>query len=505
MSPRKKTEPTRRRFGNIRQHKSGRWGASYRDPAGTTHNAPHTFESKSDAEAWLTVTEAEIHKGTWIDPTTGKALFKDFSAKWVKERGLVPLTVELYQRLLRLHILPTFAELPLNEITPAAVRTWHAKKKATTGATTVAKSYRLLKAIMQTAADDEAIPRNPCRIKGAGEEHPDERPVATVAQVFELAEYIGPRWRLMIFLGAFASLRPEELAALRREDVDLDKRTLRVNKAEPHLNSGHRAPGDTKSRAGKRIVHLPPFLDVPLRMHMAWFAQPGPQGYLFVGERGGLFRPTSFGRKFRKAREKVGRSDDIPLAPHESPRRTPRGLVALPRFDDALRENVDSFDEQELQDHVALPDVVAALRELLDSFDEKGPQDHATLPDAVAAFRELLDSFAEQVLADEEESAEKTEPLPDNFTFYDLRGTGNNLLAEEGASLKDLMVRMGHSTVRAAMIYQHSTERRQRQLAAKMESRVRRDTSRPSQPPRPGPPSGTTDRMATVHPLRRRS
>ena len=37
------------------------------------------------------------------------------------------------------------------------------------------------------AADERIIPRNPCRIRGAGDEKPAERPVLTVAQVFELA------------------------------------------------------------------------------------------------------------------------------------------------------------------------------------------------------------------------------------------------------------------------------------------------------------------------------
>ncbi len=36
-------------------------------------------------------------------------------------------------------------------------------------AVTVAKAYRLLKAIMNTAVDDGLIRRNPCRIKGAGQ------------------------------------------------------------------------------------------------------------------------------------------------------------------------------------------------------------------------------------------------------------------------------------------------------------------------------------------------
>jgi hypothetical protein len=50
-----------------------------------------------------------------------------------------------------------------------------------------AKAYRLLRAVLMTAADDRIIPRNPCRIRRGGDEKPPERPVLTVAKVFELA------------------------------------------------------------------------------------------------------------------------------------------------------------------------------------------------------------------------------------------------------------------------------------------------------------------------------
>jgi integrase len=49
--------------------------------------------------------------------------------------------------------------------------------------------------------------------------------------------------------------------------------------------------------------------------------------------------------------------------------------------------------------------------------------------------------------------------------FHDLRHAGNALAAAAGANLRELMERMGHSTTRAAMIYLHSTDERQRKVA----------------------------------------
>ncbi|MEV7381728.1 tyrosine-type recombinase/integrase [Streptomyces lydicus] len=49
--------------------------------------------------------------------------------------------------------------------------------------------------------------------------------------------------------------------------------------------------------------------------------------------------------------------------------------------------------------------------------------------------------------------------------FHDLRHTGNSLAAIGGATTWELMTRMGHSTVRAAMIYQHLVGGRDQEIA----------------------------------------
>ena len=58
--------------------------------------------------------------------------------------------------------------------------------------------------------------------------------------------------------------------------------------------------------------------------------------------------------------------------------------------------------------------------------------------------------------------------LPVGFHFHDLRHTGNHLAAESGASTRELMHRMGHSTMAAALRYQHATDERARQIADRL-------------------------------------
>jgi integrase len=124
------------------------------------------------------------------------------------------------------------------------------------------------------------VKRNPCRIKGAGEDSSAERPVLTVSQVFALADTISPRYRMLVLLASFTTLRFGELAALRRRAVDL---TL------------------GKSEAGKRIVAIPSVVLNDVRDHIGSNSEAGADGLVFVGPRGGQLRRRNFRRLWLKA------------------------------------------------------------------------------------------------------------------------------------------------------------------------------------------------------------
>lgn len=67
--------------------------------------------------------------------------------------------------------------------------------------------------------------------------------------------------------------------------------------------------------------------------------------------------------------------------------------------------------------------------------------------------------------------AKKAVTLPSGFRFHDLRHTGNTAAAPH-ASTKELMARHGHSSPRAAMIYQHSSAERDRAIAVAISATV---------------------------------
>lgn len=278
---------------------------------------------------------------------------------------------------------------------------------------------------MTAAEEDKILPRNPCRVRGAGDEDAPERPVLTVAQVFELADWVGRRplgnirklpdesyrlrfarhgerrtfpevyrtradaeralWRMMadgradsahdrryralVLLATFASLRWGEATALRRCDLDLQAHAVRVRAAYVERSTGEMVLGPPKSRAGRRIVGIPDVIIPALREHLAVFVKDGPGALVFPGQMGGPLRRGNFNKM-------------------------------------------------------------------------------SGWPHAV------------RVIGME------------GLHFHDLRHAGNHFAAASGAGLKDLMARMGHDSERAALIYQHEARGADKRITEAIDSHV---------------------------------
>jgi hypothetical protein len=239
---------------------------------------------RADASRWLALTEAELLGGKWIDPEAGRVPFSEYAAAWLDERpGLRPKTLQLYRYLLRAHLQDEFGPRMIASITEADVRRWRADlPSASVSPVTAAKAYRLLKGILATATEDGLIPRNPCRVKGASVEKSPERPVLTVAQVYTLADVVGPRYRALILLACFCGLRGGELAGLQRGDIDTERRTIRVARQLSEVAGRPLFFAPPKSDAGKRLVAIPSMILPDLLSHLASFTLPRADALLFT-------------------------------------------------------------------------------------------------------------------------------------------------------------------------------------------------------------------------------
>lgn len=281
----------------VRPH---RYVAKWRTPGGKSRE--QWFERKVDAENHLTTVESSKLSGGYVDRAAGEQTVGKFAKHWIATRRtkqgapLAPRTKELYGQLLVTHIEPTLGSTKLRNLSPAVVRDWHSKLE---GAVAPAKAYRLLKAMMSTAVDDELIARNPCRVDNGGVERPAERPIPTRDEVWALADAIDQRYRCVVLLAAFVGLRWSEITALRRSDIDLDERTISVCREA------------RKTEAALRTVAFPPVLLPELRTHLDTYVGDNAEAHVFAGPKGAVPERSNFHSVWKKARDKVARPDAV--------------------------------------------------------------------------------------------------------------------------------------------------------------------------------------------------
>lgn len=298
----------RRQFGSIRQLPSGRWQARYRNGSGRLVPAPRTFSTKGDASRWLAATEVDQARGVWADPSAGTVSLETYAWEWLRSKtGISPRTREIYEHQLRVHVLPVLGEYGLAQLSPDVIRRWYAGLTEARSRSVAAKAYVRLRQILGQAVDDDRIPKNPCRLNGAGTEHHAEQRFLTVEELYPLAAAVPPRYRALILTAGLGGLRQGELFALRRDDIDLSTATVTVRRKRLRLASGDVIEGPPKSAAGVRTVALPEPVVAVLHRHLADHVGSKGDAYVFTTPDGRPLERSNFrNRVWLPALERAG-------------------------------------------------------------------------------------------------------------------------------------------------------------------------------------------------------
>jgi integrase len=138
--------------------------------------------------------------------------------------------------------------------------------------------------------------------------------VLTIAQVGALADAAGPRYRALVLLAVFGSLRWGELAVLRRCDIDVQARRISITRQLSEQSGGGFTFGPPKSEAGIRTVAIPQVIMPDLALHIMSYAGPGDDGLLFTSPGGAPLRHTgntlsaNAGANLRELMDRMGHS-----------------------------------------------------------------------------------------------------------------------------------------------------------------------------------------------------
>jgi integrase len=258
------------KFGSLRKLPSGRWQARYTDHnTGRMISAPDTFRTKSDASAWLAARRADLDRGLITNDAAARL---PLSAYWDDylpsiEVRLRPSSVRDYSYSWSKWIKPRFGAVPVSKILPRDIDRWMADMQAKgMFAQKVRSAFGVLSRLLDRAVRDGAIPVNPAsrRSDPLPRVRRVDRPVLTVAQVEDLVTHFEHEDdRVMVRLLAYGGLRIGEALALQRQDVDLKRGLLHVQRSVSDAGGVVRV-NDTKT-GRDRWVALPASLVAQLR------------------------------------------------------------------------------------------------------------------------------------------------------------------------------------------------------------------------------------------------
>lgn len=265
----------KREWTSPKGEKKSAWVVDYFDAAGKRRLK--TFRLKKDADVFATTASVEVREGTHV-AHSASATVEAAGKLWLasaKAAGLERATIDDYERHLRLHLVPLIGATKLSTLTIAKVRSFEDDLRAAGRSPAMVKKVLIsLGTLIADAQERGLVARNVVRDikgrRGSSEKRQEKRQrgrlkigvdIPTRDEVKALIGTISGRWRPLFMVAAFCGLRASELRGLRWQDIDNDRREIRVHQRADRFND----IGRPKSETSERTVPAPPMVINALR------------------------------------------------------------------------------------------------------------------------------------------------------------------------------------------------------------------------------------------------
>ena len=220
--------------GSIRKRKDGKWLVTFPTGLYTDKGKREYIYSytSTQAEAVEILHKLQADKGAGI--SHGKAAMK--TGEWVqvwiekyKASGLAPSTLTSYRTNFRVHIQPAIGKIPLYKLS-----NYHIQRMLDNVGGSLSlfiKVYNVIHGALEKAVELGMIARNPCKGVAFPEDDKEEmRVLDKEEQQRFIAALDGEYYRVMLLTYLYTGMRAGEVIPLLWSDIDLEKRSIWVNK-----------------------------------------------------------------------------------------------------------------------------------------------------------------------------------------------------------------------------------------------------------------------------------
>jgi integrase len=231
-----------------------------------------------------------------LAPMPTRHSFADAVTKWREAvaPNLSPATVRAMESQLRAHALPRFKDAALQEMGVHALQSFVTDLRKVVSRGTAIHVLTTIQSIVTYAARC-GVPVSKVGLKDLelGVRERTDVPFFTKAQAIQIIESAREPFRTLFALAWNTGMRAGEILALTVNDLDFEKRTVRVNKSADDSTRAVRQP---KTKGSVAVLPMPSTLVTQLQNYLSAHWKPNSSGILF---------PTKAGTRPRSRRNVV--------------------------------------------------------------------------------------------------------------------------------------------------------------------------------------------------------
>jgi integrase len=298
--------------GSIYPHKKNGIKVGYRG-AYVVHTAEgpkrRYVSGKDRDEVRRKLTEAMANRDKGIVYNDENITLGDYLDRWLADSVHGTVRQSTFSRdkyLVTNHIKPALGRLKLKNLNALQVQSLYRDRlDSGLSGSTVQKIHHVLHKALAQAVRWDLIPRNPSDNVKAPTPTPKEMHPLSATEAQKLLEATrGDRLEALYVLAIHTGMRQGELLGLRWEDVDLDRKSLRIRRTltrKGNESGGAYGVGKPKTKKSRRTVRLTERAVEALRSHRARQAEEKlraaapyqDRGLVFAGQHGGIINPSN--------------------------------------------------------------------------------------------------------------------------------------------------------------------------------------------------------------------